>query len=61
MDPAIIGVIIDRAEREAEWMGGPLMRLPPLDRRHLVAQAVLIELRRGTLPPEPEPLLVHAR
>ena len=54
VDPVTIAAIVDRAERIAS--GGRLMRLSPLQRRRLLADAVLTVLRsRSTLQPAPQP------
>lgn len=47
-DPATIASMIEQAERLAA--GGRLMRLPPLQRRRLLARAVFEELRREDEP-----------
>lgn len=44
---------IERAEQIVRRAGGPIMRLPPLHRRRLLAEAVFEELRPDRQPPEP--------
>ncbi len=49
-DPQAVAALIDRAEELASRVRGPLMRLPSLHRRRLLAEGVLEALRRDTPP-----------
>lgn len=57
--PAEVAAFVDRAERIETFTSGRLLRLPRLDRRRLLAEAVFKILRSDwdeALTPEPAPV-----
>lgn len=58
MPPAALAELVDRAEAIVVAGGGRLMRFEPLERRRLLAEAVLAVLRGGHGPADFEPAAV---